>query len=192
MKVRFVTTNAGKFREARAMLEPAGIALERVDRPYPEVQADRLADVVAFAAEGLAEQVEPPWLIDDSGLFVDALRGFPGAYSSYVFRTIGPRGILRLLRGSTTRAARFETAFLYHDGTSPLAFRGRCRGTIAQAERGSGGFGFDPIFMPSGSTKTFGEMSVAEKNRLSHRAQAAAALVAFLADPGRMARRDGT
>jgi len=172
------------------LLESAGVALERVDRPYPEVQADRLADVLAFAAETLSAKVEPPWIIDDSGLFVDALRGFPGVYSSYVFRTIGPGGVLKLLRASATRAARFETAFLYHDGAESRAFRGQCRGTIARTERGSGGFGFDSIFIPSGSRKTFGEMSLIEKNRLSHRARAARTLAAHLAeDPGIAGRR---
>ncbi len=170
---------------------PVGVEVARVDRRYPEVQADRLDDVLAFAADRLAAEVEPPWLIDDSGLFVEALHGFPGVYSSYVYRTIGPPGVLRLLRGAGDRAARFVTAFLYHDGRTVHGFRGVCGGRIARAERGSGGFGFDPIFIPAGSRKTFGEMPLEEKNRVSHRARAARALMAHLSgdhERGRKAR----
>ena len=122
-------------------------------------------------------------MIDDSGLFVDALRGFPGVYSSHAYRTIGPRGILGLLRSSPTRAARFETAFLFHDGTTGRLVRGACRGAIARSERGTGGFGFDPIFIPAGHRTTFAEMSVEEKNRVSHRGRAARALAVRLSSP---------
>ncbi len=181
MKIRFVTTNLGKYREVAAFLEPAGVHLERIDRTYPEVQADTLDEVLKYAAGILAGQVRAPWIIDDSGLFVDALNGFPGVYSSHAFRTIGPRGLLRLLRTADSRAASFETALLLHDGRAPRTFRGVCQGTLACTVRGSGGFGFDPVFFPAGSRRTFGEMSLEDKNRVSHRAQAARALADDLA-----------
>jgi XTP/dITP diphosphohydrolase len=179
--ITFVTTNPGKFREVSATLAPFGVRLRRLDRAYPEIQADRLRDVVTFAAPIVARQVPEEFLIDDSGLFVDALGGFPGVYSSYAYRTIGPRGILRLMRGQVRRSARFETVFLLgRRGRPPRIFRGVCEGSIAPAPRGRGGFGFDPIFVPRGSRRTFGEMSVAEKNAVSHRARAAKALARYL------------
>jgi XTP/dITP diphosphohydrolase len=78
------------------------------------------------------------------------------------------------------RAATFDTAFLLRAGEDHHVFHGECRGTIADRERGKGGFGFDPIFVPEGDTRTFAEMTTAEKNRVSHRARAVDALVAHL------------
>jgi len=179
--ITFVTTNPGKFREVSAKLAPLGIRMRRLDRAYPELQADRLRDVVTFAAGVVARQVPGEFLIDDSGLFVDALGGFPGVYSSYVYRTIGPRGVLALMTREARRSARFETVFLLGGpGRPPRIFRGVCEGSIARAPRGRGGFGFDPIFVPRGSRRTFGEMSLSEKNAISHRARAAEALAHHL------------
>lgn len=116
-------------------------------------------------------------LVDDSGLFVSALQGFPGVYSSYVFRTVGCDGILRLLADAGDRGATFRACFgLLEDGVSRV-FEGACSGRIAPKMRGEAGFGFDPIFVPEGEGRTFAEMTLAEKNALSHRAQAVAALV---------------
>jgi len=166
--ITFVTTNPGKFREVSAKLAPLGVRLRRRDRAVPEVQADRLEDVVRFGARVLASEVP-------------ALGGFPGVYSSYVYRTIGPAGVLSLMRGRAERTARFETVFLLGArGRTPRVFRGVCEGTIARRPRGRGGFGFDPIFVPRGHRRTFGEMSLAEKNAMSHRARAAEALARHL------------
>jgi len=179
--ITFVTTNPGKFREVSAALAPLGVRLRRLDRAYPEIQADRLRDVVTVAAGIVARQVPGEFLIDDSGLFVDALGGFPGVYSSYVYRTIGPAGIVTLMNKEARRGARFETVFLLgRRGRPPRIFRGVCEGSIARTPRGRGGFGFDPIFVPRGSRRTFGEMSVEEKNAVSHRARAAEALARHL------------
>src|SRR5437870_12159871 len=118
-----------------------------------------------YAAGIVARQVRGEFLIDDSGLFVDALGGFPGVYSSYVYRTIGPGGVLALMKREARRSARFETVFLLgRRGRPPRIFRGACEGSIARAPPGRGGFGFAPIFVPRGSRRTFGEMSLAEKN----------------------------
>ena len=179
--ITFVTTNPGKFREVSAKLAPLGVRLRRRDRAVPEVQADRLEDVVRFGARVLASEVPGEFLIDDSGLFVDALGGFPGVYSSYAYRTIGPEGILTLMKKKGRRSAHFETVFLLgRRGRPPRTFRGVCEGSIARKPKGRGGFGFDPIFVPRGSRRTFGEMSLPEKNAFSHRAKAAAALARHL------------
>jgi len=179
--ITFVTTNPGKFREVSAKLAPLGVRLRRRDRAYPEVQADRLEDVVRAAAHVVSREVRGEFLIDDSGLFVEALGGFPGVYSSYAYRTIGPAGVLTLMRGRRERAARFETVFLLgRYGRPARVFRGVCEGAIARAPRGRGGFGFDPIFVPRGFRRTFGEMSLGEKNAISHRGRAAEALARHL------------
>ena len=184
--ITFVTTNPGKFREVRAKLAPLGVRLRRLDREYPEVQTDRLEDVVRYGAKILARQVAGEFLIDDSGLFVDTLGGFPGVYSSYAYRTIGSEGILTLMQSEARRTAHFETVFLLGGrGRTSRVFKGVCAGSISRKMRGHGGFGFDPIFVPAGHRRTFGEMTLEEKNVLSHRARATDALAAHLRRRGR-------
>jgi len=179
--IAFVTTNPGKFREVSAKLAPIGLRLRRVDLAYPEVQADRLEDVVGHAARDLVKRVRGEFIIDDSGLFIDALGGFPGVYSSYAYRTIGCEGVLELLRRRPRRTARFESVILFAGKSRrPRIFRGVCAGTIAWRSRGAAGFGFDPIFVPRSARRTFAEMSLAEKNAISHRARAVEALAGYL------------
>ncbi|NOZ89276.1 MAG: RdgB/HAM1 family non-canonical purine NTP pyrophosphatase, partial [Crenarchaeota archaeon] len=121
-----------------------------------------------------------PVAVEDAGLFVDALSGFPGPYSSYVYKTIGVHGILRLLEGEENRAARFVSVIAYAGPWGVQLFRGEVKGSIAAEPRGSGGFGFDPIFIPEGADKTFAEMNIEEKNMYSHRARAARKLCSWL------------
>ena len=183
MRVQFITTNAGKFAEVSEQCAAANVRLVHLDRSYPEIQTDRLEKVLRFAATGLDDEVKGDYLIDDSGLFIEALGSFPGVYSAFVQKKLGNRGILKLMAGERYRAAFFETVLLLRQGEEHEVFHGQCRGTIADAERGKGGFGYDPIFIPEGETRTFAEMTVAEKNKISHRARAVQALLAHLAAP---------
>ena len=183
MTIQFITTNAGKFAEVSEQCAAANVRLVHADRSYPEIQTDRLEKVLRFAATGLDDEVKGDYLIDDSGLFIEALGSFPGVYSAFVQKKLGNRGILKLMAGERYRAAFFETVLLLRQGEEHEVFHGQCRGTIADAERGKGGFGYDPIFIPEGETRTFAEMTVAEKNKISHRARAVQALLAHLAAP---------
>lgn len=178
--IHFVTTNEGKFREVQTAFKSCSIELARLSVHYPELQTDTLSEVVEFGLDWLCARQDLNILIDDSGLFVNALGGFPGVFSSHAFRTIGNEGILRLLKGVENRAARFEACFglLLHG--EKFLFTGVCMGTIAHSPRGAGGFGFDPIFIPEGSDRTFAEMSTEEKNVLSHRGRAVKQLLSFL------------
>ncbi len=178
--IQFITTNEGKFREVSEKLLEHGIRITHLDRSYPEIQADSLEKVVRFGATVLDDEVQGDYLIDDSGLFIDALGGFPGPYSAYAFKKIGCAGILKLLEGASNRTAVFVTVFLLRRGDDHETSRGEVHGTIADRERGKGGFGFDPIFVPESETRTFAEMSVKEKNALSHRARAVDGLMAHL------------
>jgi XTP/dITP diphosphohydrolase len=183
--IRFVTTNEGKFAEVFDRMLERGIRIERLDRAYPEIQADSLEKIVRFGATVLDDTVQGDYLIDDSGLFVDGLAGFPGPYSSYVFRRIGVAGILKLLAGVADRGATFETVLLLRRKGEHHTFRGEVRGAIADEARGRGGFGFDPIFVPQGEHRTFAEMTLRGKNAYSHRGRAVDALLAFLAKTGK-------
>lgn len=182
--MRFVTSNAGKFQEVARMLEARGLPVAHLDVRYPEVQADSLEEVVRASLRWLTPRFGDDLLVDDSGLFIPALQGFPGVYSNYVFRTLGCAGVLRLLQSGDSREATFVACFGLASGEEARLFIGTCAGTLTREPRGAGGFGFDPIFLPQGEGRTFAEMSVEEKNALSHRARAADQLVAALQEEG--------
>lgn len=162
------------------MLKASGIDLERLDVSYPEVQADTLEEVVENALDWLSSRYGQGLVVDDSGLFVSTLKGFPGVYSSYVFRTIGCEGILSLLAGAENREATFVACFGLAAGDERHIFKGEASGAIADEMRGTGGFGFDPIFVPDGHQRTFAEMTLHEKNEVSHRGRAVEKLALYL------------
>jgi XTP/dITP diphosphohydrolase len=170
MDLTFVSTNAGKFREVQAILAGYGVDVRWNRRELPEVQAPRLEDVVRSkldAAAGLGPRV----LVEDSGLFIQALHGFPGVYSAYALQTLGLDGILRLTKGRNRHAV-FRAVVGLSVDSQHWTRAGECRGMIAPRALGSHGFGFDPIFIPAGESKTFGQFDPEQKNRLSHRARA--------------------
>jgi len=171
----FVTTNIHKFNEAREELGRHGITTALLKIKVTEIQDENLEKIAKTSAQEAVEKSGLPVLVEDAGLFVEALKGFPGPYSSFVYRTLGTKGILKLMRGTTKRNAYFLSVVAFHspERSSPKCFQGRVEGEITLKERGNKGFGFDPIFKPrKGSGKTFAEMTTPEKNRLSHRAQA--------------------
>lgn len=172
-RILFATSNPGKLEEARKVLAPMGFIVEGYDGKGTEIQADTTREVAAHTAMGAAARAGRPVIVEDAGLFVDGLKGFPGVYSAYALRTIGLDGLVRLLGGSRSRRASFVSSVAYCEpGGKPEVFDGSVRGTIALQPRGSRGFGFDPIFVPSGRRRTFGELSIEEKCRVSHRSRA--------------------
>jgi XTP/dITP diphosphohydrolase len=179
-RLTVVTHNPGKVREFRAGLAALPLDLHHLDRTYHELQADTLEEVASFGLQELANEVAGDFCLEDSGLFIDALAGFPGVYSAYVHKTVGLSGVLKLLRGSDDRRARFASVIaLSWDGETHL-FRGDVRGSITRAPRGAQGFGYDPIFVPEGGRKAFGELPLADKMAFSHRGRALAKLAEFL------------
>lgn len=150
-----------------------GYELERIKTTYPEIQADTLEETIAPGLRWLIERHQVPLMIDDSGLFVDSLKGFPGVYSSYVFKTLGCGGILKLMQGVKDRAARFECCIGFMSpGREPAMVKGVAPGSISLEMAGSGGFGYDPIFLPEGYSKTYAQFEIPEKNKISHRGRA--------------------
>ncbi|MGB2581310.1 MAG: RdgB/HAM1 family non-canonical purine NTP pyrophosphatase [Thermoplasmata archaeon] len=150
-----------------------GYELEHLDTAYPEIQADTLEETIVPGLTWLVSKYDRPVIIDDSGFFVDALKGFPGVFSSYVYRTIGCEGILRLMEGRPDRSARFECCSGFMTpGDEPFIAEGVAKGTVSHEMKGSGGFGYDPIFINEGHTKTYAELDVDEKNKASHRGKA--------------------
>ncbi|MCS7144376.1 MAG: XTP/dITP diphosphatase [Archaeoglobaceae archaeon] len=167
--MKFITSNEGKFREAKALAEKFSIQIEWIRMEYEEPQGFELEEIAKKSAEILAKRIKEPFFIEDSGLFIEALKGFPGPYSSYVFKTIGNRGILKLMSGIENRKAYFKAVIAYFDGSEINTFEGLVEGEIATEIRGDKGFGFDPIFLYG--DRTFAEMGE-EKNLVSHRRKA--------------------
>jgi XTP/dITP diphosphohydrolase len=180
--IYFVTGNKGKFLEVKEKMVAQGFEIVQRNIGYPEIQATNLEDVALFGAEYIEEKISHPFILEDAGLFIDALEGFPGVYSSYVYHTIGLKGILKLLDGEVgdRRKAVFKSVIAYKepDKKSRL-FIGKCHGMIANQEVGSHGFGYDPIFVPDRDTRTFGQMEVSEKNCFSHRGKSIEKLLDF-------------
>lgn len=152
-----------------------GYDVEHIKTKYPEIQADTLEQTIVPGLRWLIERYDRPLFIDDSGLFVESLKGFPGVYSSYVFKTVGCEGILKLMQGVEDRKARFECCIGYMEpGGEPFISEGVARGSISREMAGTGGFGYDPIFVPEGDTRTYAQMDIPEKNAMSHRGRAIA------------------
>lgn len=170
----FATHNRDKYLEAVRIAEAFGIHLKQLNVEKEEIQADNLTEIASHAAAQAAESTRHNVVSEDAGLFVEALGGFPGPYSAYVFRTLGTRGILRLMRRERNRNASFRAALAYcRPGEHPLCFNGVVKGVVSRVPKGIRGFGFDPIFIPSkGKGRTFAEMNIQEKNVISHRAKA--------------------
>ena len=172
-RISFLTSNRGKFREAQLAVAGQGISLERVrGLGRMEIQSDRIEEVASFSSLMGYFSLGRPVVVEDAGLFVDTLEGFPGAYSSYVFKTIGVSGLLKLMEDSVHRRAHFQSVVAFCDGSGVRTFTGVVEGVIASAPKGGRGFGFDPVFMPKGSRRTYAEMSLEEKCTSSHRSKA--------------------
>lgn len=178
MKLGLVTSNRHKLEEYRHGLERLGVEIELVKADCEEIQTDTLQKVVRSCIEQLKDQGHRNFMLDDSGLFVPSLNGFPGVYSAYVMETIGCQGMLRLIDG-LDRQARFECCIgVCSDELGEFSVTGVSPGRIIYEERGTGGFGYDPIFVPDGDERTFAQMDMLSKNQHSHRGKAMVLLAA--------------
>jgi XTP/dITP diphosphohydrolase len=174
--VFFVTGNIHKFHEARRVLAEYDISVAMLNIDAVEIQDDSLENIAKTSVLDAARKSSLPVFVEDAGLFVKALNGFPGPYSSYVYRTMGTKGILKLMQNERKRDAYFQSVVAFcnpEESLEPKIFKGEVEGRITYEERGKQGFGFDPIFQPYGrNSRTFAEMTTQEKNKHSHRAQA--------------------
>jgi XTP/dITP diphosphohydrolase len=175
--VFFATGNVHKFDEARSILAKFGIAVGMLRMKVAEMQSDSLREIAQTSVREAFKRCHLPIIVEDAGLFIEALKRFPGPYAAYVYKTIGNKGMLKLMKGVNDRKAVFRSATAYFDSEAeaPVVFEGEAEGEITVNKRcgsGKSGFGFDPIFRPSGSIKTFAQMTLEEKNGFSHRADA--------------------
>lgn len=200
MRLCFASNNAHKLDEIRPLL-PAGLQLlsladigchEELPETQPTLEGNALQK-----AQYVFDHYGVGCFADDTGLEVAALNGAPGVYSA---RYAGPQReaaenvtkLLHELSAQPNREARFRTVVALVRGAANVhEFSGEVAGTIAATPIGQGGFGYDPVFVPSeGDGRTFAEMTLAEKNLLSHRARAVAGLVAFLKEESEMSKEE--
>lgn len=175
--VIFVTGNFHKFNEVHSVLSSMGIGVSMLRVKGKEIQSDNINEIAQDSAIDAFNKCHVPLIAEDAGLFIDVLEGFPGPYSAYVYKTIQNRGVLKLMETiQQNRKATFCSALVYYSQETGLKlFEGKVEGQITLTERvgnGNAGFGFDPIFQPLCGEKTFAEMSIEEKNGVSHRAMA--------------------
>ena len=184
------TRNAGKVRELQSMLGPLGYsvitAAEAGYHEEPEETGKTFRENAHLKARAVAAHVPHAVLADDSGLEVEALGGAPGLYSA---RYAGPKAtdaenrekLLRELGSNANRKARFVCALCWLEpNMSAQFFESECRGRVTSEPKGTLGFGYDPILIPEGHTRTFAEMPEDEKNPMSHRGKAVKALLEWL------------
>lgn len=156
-KITYVTGNWAKVMSAKKVLEPLGIEIDNIKMATTEIQADTTAEVAKFSAKEASEKLQCSVLKNDTGLFVEALGGFPGPYTHYVDERLGEDGLLKLMEGETNRNACFIECFAYCEyGKEPIVFESVTNGTIAYEKSGDYGWSWDYIFIPEGQTQTLG------------------------------------
>jgi XTP/dITP diphosphohydrolase len=158
----FVTTNPQKLKEAREILD-FEIISQKLD--VDEVQDLNVENIIIKKAEAAFKILKKPLFVDDVGLYIDEWDGFPGPFVKHIG---GNKMILKMMQHVANRAATVKLAIGYHDGKRVHTFTSEIKGQIAESEK-KGGMGWDPIFIPSGHTKTWAELGSVFKNNHSHR-----------------------
>lgn len=188
MRLVFATANQHKADEIQKMVGDAFQILTlkdiQVTEDVPETSATIQGNAIQ-KADYITLNYKENCFADDTGLEIEALNGEPGVYSA---RYAGPdkndrnniEKVLTKLKGVTNRVAYFKTVIALNLNGKQHLFEGICEGEIIDELKGEGGFGYDPIFIPTGFDRTFAEMTIEEKNEISHRARATKKMIEFL------------
>ena len=187
-RVVLATGNPHKVTELRAILEPLlpGITVEAYDGPSPVEDGDTFLANALIKARAASARTGLPAIADDSGISVDALGGAPGIHSARFAgsgRDDDNRALLlERLQGTPDRRADFVCAAVLVGAGDDVVTEERWPGRVLEAERGSGGFGYDPLFQPEGQDRSAAELSAEQKNAISHRGRAFRRLAALIAE----------
>jgi len=160
----FVSSNIHKFKETKKILNNFGINIGFFNYKLEEIQSDSLVEIAKNKAKQAFLKCKKPVIVEDDGLFIESLNGFPGPYSSYVFKTLGNNGILQLLKQK--RKAKFVSIISFCDKKNIVTFESQITGRISKKLSGKG-WGYDPIFIPVNQKETFAKLE--NKNLVSHR-----------------------
>ncbi len=167
----FASGNRNKFNEIEAILIKNNIQIQFFKQNFIEIQS-KIQEIAIQKAKDAYKIIQKPVLVEDDGLFISELKGFPGEYSSFIYDTIGIDGILKLMKDIKNRKAVFMAVIAYFDKDTEKCFRGEISGNISSKKMGNG-WGYDPIFIPSGMNVSFGQLhDNGKKYRLSHRFKA--------------------
>jgi non-canonical purine NTP pyrophosphatase (RdgB/HAM1 family) len=164
-----VTGNRGKIAEARLAL---GADLEAVELDLPEIQSLDLVEILRSKADEAWRQIGRPLVIEDVSLELAAFNGFPGPMIKWMLQALGAEGMARAAHTLGDVRALARCGLLYRDAERTVAAEGLTEGELILPGRGDHGFGWDPVFLPHGETRTFAEISGKEKDAVSHRGKA--------------------
>ncbi len=177
MDIVFATSNPGKAREARHILGK-GLRISRLE--LDEIQSMYTAEVAKHKAREAYRIIGRPVFVEDTGLHIKSLNGFPGPLVKWALRGMGYEGICRAVGRGRDRGAYAETCVALCDGKRVRSFTARIYGTVPLRPVGSGGFGWDCIFVPNGHKRTFAQMDLQEKSAISMRGRALLRLKGFI------------
>ncbi len=180
MKLIFATSNINKLKETRKM----GFDVDCKNIELDEIQSIHTEQVAKHKAAQAYAKLRLPVIVEDTGLYINELNGFPGALVKWLAHGLGYEKICRLVDICGNRRAYAETCIAFCNGKTTKTFVGKVKGRIAMHPKGKRDFGWDYIFIPEGSTKTFAEMSMKEKNAISMRQIAFVKLRRFLSGKG--------
>jgi non-canonical purine NTP pyrophosphatase (RdgB/HAM1 family) len=172
-----VTGSHGKIAEARIAL---GLDVEAVEMDLPEIQGLNVLDILQEKAEVAWKRVQRPLVVEEACLGLLALNGFPGPLIKWMLVAVGAEGIARVAHALGNDRAVARCALLYKDAERTLIADGITTGTLVLPGRGEHGFGWDPVFLPDGETRTFAELTGREKDAVSHRGKACRDLLSRL------------
>lgn len=174
----FVTGNKNKAKEAQEILK---VPVSAFELELNEIQHLDVEVVVRQKALDAYNIIQQPLIVDDAGVYVDAWKGFPGAFVKYIDQTCGLEVINKWLENEENKCVTVVAAVGYHDGVNVHTFRGEIKGNFVRP-RGNLGWGFDPFFLPEGFDKTWGETGPEQKNEVSHRCNALKRFKTFLSN----------
>ena len=188
MKLVFATNNPNKLQEVSNMISNQIKIISLKDISFNEEIIESKNTIKGNAilkANFIKNNYGYDCFADDTGLEVDFLNGKPGVYSKRfagknATDELNMKKLIECMEESTNRTARFKTVIALNINNKLTTFTGICEGEILTKKRGSNGFGYDPVFLPKGYNKTFGEMDMADKNKIGHRSKAVNKLITYL------------
>ncbi len=175
MALYFISGNQGKVNEIKESIP----SLENIALDLLEIQSLDPQEIIAGKLKEATRQRKGAFFVEDTSLYLDCLNGFPGPLIKWLLERLGAAGVADLVHHYDDHGATAKTVIGYSDGRDIHFFTGEVRGTIV-LPKGKNAFGWDPIFLPKGYTKTFAEMTLEEKNKISHRRKAVMKLKEFL------------
>jgi len=176
MELYFVTSNTNKVREAERILK---VKLNKISLDIEAIQTLHVEEVVKDKARKAFDAVKKPVFVEDTGLYIKAWNGFPGALIKWLLKCLGDDGICKIL-GNYDRTTVVRTCIGIYDGKTHQVFTGEVKGKIVEKPRGDANFGWDSVFMPDGYEKTYAELPPHIKDKISTRKLAFEKMKEFL------------